>query len=370
MRIRYLVPRCTPDNSHGRYVIELARRFASAHQVTVFSGRFGDAPESGIEHRHLPVPNRPTAIRLAAMWAFAQTLDHEADIVHVQGADAPPGNVATAHCCNAAMRKAAGADAGVVRRANYAVGSRLEKHCFTHGSTRVVIAVSNRVRDEIELEYGVERARVTVIPPGVDTQEFTPAPPEVRAQARKRIGLDNSEFVIAFVGGDYRTKGLVPLISAVSRLDRRFRVIAAGLTPDAELRAILQRTGCMESIRCLGVVKQMNSFYAAADCFVLPTRYDTFSLATLEAMASGLPVVVSRAAGVTELVANGRDALVLEEPADVEALVGVLRHLQNDTAFRRTLAEGAHRTAERHTWDEVARRTLVVYEGVIRDPNH
>src|SRR5262245_23902475 len=106
MRISYIVPRCSPDNSHGRYVIELAKRLKSHHSITVYSGMFGDQVSTDIERRYLPVPNRPAVVRLAALWmtSFASVSRAHEDIVHVQGADAPVANVVTAQCCTAAMR--------------------------------------------------------------------------------------------------------------------------------------------------------------------------------------------------------------------------------------------------------------------------
>ena len=64
MKISFFVPRCIPDNSHGRYVIELAKRFSSNHQVTIYSGAFSQLP-TAINTRSLPVPNRPAIGRLA-----------------------------------------------------------------------------------------------------------------------------------------------------------------------------------------------------------------------------------------------------------------------------------------------------------------
>src|SRR5262245_32543605 len=106
MRITFLVPRCTPDNSHGRYVIELSRRLSRHNTVVVHSGSFSEPPTPSMKHRFLPIPDRPAIARLASLWVTAPltTKRLSGDVVHIQGADAPVGNVVTAHCCNAAMR--------------------------------------------------------------------------------------------------------------------------------------------------------------------------------------------------------------------------------------------------------------------------
>jgi UDP-glucose:(heptosyl)LPS alpha-1,3-glucosyltransferase len=114
-----------------------------------------------------------------------------------------------------------------------------------------------------------------------------------------------------------------------------------------------------------GTTTEIAPFFAAADCYVLPTRYDTFSMATLEAMASHLPVIVSRLAGVAELLSHNHDSLILDDPDDVDSLVEYLIRLQRDGALGERLGAEARRTAERHSWDQVARQTLSVYQEAL-----
>lgn len=363
MRIRFLVPRCTPDNSHGRYVIELASRLAAAHEVTVHAGRFSQPLPSLVRCHHLPVPNRPALARLAALWTSSSLLNRsDVDVVHVQGADAPVGNVITAHCCNAAMRAAAGPPATIRRKINYAIGAAAEKHCFGRKAVRRVIAVSQKVRGEIEREYRIQPTKIVVVPHGVDGESFHPRNrPLERERVRRHLGLTSDDFVVLFVGGDYRVKGLIPLLSAVGNFGQRLKILAAGVSEDSLLRGIVQRQHLGARIRLLGVRKDMPLLYAAADCFTLPTNYDTFSLATLEAMASGLPIIVSRDAGVAELLDPGRDSLVLDDAGDVDALTAALQRLVRDETLRERLGWEARKTAERYTWEEVARRTVEVY---------
>ena len=368
MRIGFVVPRCTPDNSHGRYVIGLATRLAAERDVTVYAGAFWPPLPSAIRRRQLPVPNRPAVARLAALWSasLAAMQWQRFDIVHIQGADAPVGNVVTAHCCNAAMREAAPPTPTLRRRANYAIGIAVERYCFAKPATRAVIAVSNKVKEEIERHYGVESRKIVVLAPGVDTELFHPRHrDEVRPAVRGRLRLAPDDFVVAFVGGDYRLKGLVPLLESVRVAQAPVNVLAIGVTADAALRGLVAREGLVRRVRFLGNVADIASLYAAADCFVLPTRYDTFSLATLEAMASGLPVIVSRAAGVSEHLTDGVDALLLDDPDDTEIIAGHLRRLADDPGLRAELSRAARRTAEQHSWERVVEQTLVVYGRVL-----
>ncbi len=368
MRISFLVPRCTPDNSHGRYVIELAQRLAEAHSVTVYSGAFWHPLRSRVHCRFVLVPSRPAIARLASLWATSLALAprRAADIVHIQGADAPVGNVVTAHCCNAAMRAAAPADVSLTRRWNYAIGTAAERHCFLQPSTRRLIAVSRQVARDVERYYGVAPERIVLIPHGVDAETFHPRNRAQHREAiRQRLAIATDDFVIAFVGRDFRLKGLPVLLEAVRRSGLRITIIAIGVGPQRAPEGIRRSNGPSGRVLCVGPVSESVPYYAAADCFALPTRYDTFSLATLEAMASGLPVVVSRAAGVSELLSPGSDSFVLERPDDVDVLAHALESLVRDQGLREALGEAARKTAERHSWDEVARLTLEVYRETL-----
>ncbi|HEX4601157.1 MAG TPA: glycosyltransferase family 4 protein [Gemmatimonadales bacterium] len=362
MRIGFFVPSCTPENSHGRYVIELGKRLAAQHDVVIHAGAFWPPLRSLVQCRALPIVNRPAAVRLATLWMAAGIVaKSRLDVVHVQGADAPIGDVVTAHCCNAAMRRAEHHDVTWVRRLNYALGVAAERHCLTRRGTRRVIAVSDRVKGEIERYYGVDGATVTVIPPGVDAQAFHPRNRATLRQAtRERLGLAPDAFVVAFVGRDDRRKGLGTLVDAVHVAGPGVQALAVGPRARTHLR-----TTSGDQVTFVRATPDIVPYYAAADCFALPTRYDTFSLATLEAMASGLPTIVSRAAGVSDYLTDGVDALILEDAGDVTTLAAHLRRLASDQALRARVARGGRETAERFSWERTVARTVDVYRQAL-----
>ena len=367
MRIGYFLPRCTPENSHGRYVIELAGRLAREHSVTVYAGRTWPPLRTMVQCRSLPVPNRPAIARLAGLWVSSIVARKRSfDIVHIQGADAPVGNVVTAHFCNSTVRQAARRYAGLYRRFNNALGEVAERFCMSKSSTKRIIAVSRMVKSEIVKEYGVNPNNIVVISDGVDLAAFNPGlRTTLRRQARVHLGLEEEDFVVLFVGGDYRRKGLVTLLEALERVARPMKVLSVGMKPDSALVRFIRRVGLSDLVRFVDSTPDIASMYAVADCFALPTRYDTFSMATLEAMASGVPVVVSAAAGITEHLTDGLDSVILREPGDVESLVKHLDRLGGDDVFRSRLSERGRETAERFSWDNIAEQTLEVYRQVI-----
>jgi UDP-glucose:(heptosyl)LPS alpha-1,3-glucosyltransferase len=254
------------------------------------------------------------------------------------------------------------------RRMNQWLGTLAEEYCFRGRHPARIIAVSQQLKADLESTYGIDRDRITVIYHGVDTEAFHPDVRNLHRDAvRRRLGISSAQFVVLFVGGDYERKGLLPLLSAAALLGATVHLLAVGVRLDARLRNALSG---MESgtVTFVDHSDDMSQYYAAADLFALPTFYDTFSLATVEAMASGLPVIVTQAAGVAEILSPGRDAFVLESPVSVQALAHTIRRIAQDAVLRSNLGSEARRTAEHFTWDQVARRTFEVYSEVRHDP--
>jgi UDP-glucose:(heptosyl)LPS alpha-1,3-glucosyltransferase len=261
-------------------------------------------------------------------------------------------------------------DGGLYRRFNYALGTAVEKYCMTKGTTRKVIAVSERVKVEIESEYGVDSRKAVVIHHGVDLQTFHPGiRNRWRDAVRGQFGLGPNDFVAAFVGGDYQRKGLLTLLKALRQTSRPVKAIIIEVVPDKTLRAFIALNHLTPLVRFIGRTSDVAPLYAAADCFVLPTRYDTFSMATLEAMACGLPVLVSKCAGVSELLTHDLDSLLLDDPRDADSLAQHIDRLARDQMLVATFGASARKTAEQHSWDQVAERTLSVYYEALTHPN-
>jgi glycosyltransferase involved in cell wall biosynthesis len=359
VKIAYIVPRCVPDNSHGRYVIELASRLTREHDVTIYSGAFVQGLPVTITRRVLPVVDWPMIGRMATTWAAALMTPSAGrqDVVHIQGADAPTGTVVTAHCCTAAM-SAAAPPTTMHRRISHAVGARAERFSFGKSSTRAVIAVSQKVRDEVEQHYHVPTSKMTVVSPGVDLDTFNPTSlARKRVKIRQDLGIADGEFAVLYVGGDQKLKGLDPLLQALRQIGAPATGLIVGVSP------LRRPSGVVERIHWIGRTSDIVPYFAAADCFVLPTLYDTFSLATLEAMAGGIPSIVSRAAGIAELITDRQHALLLDDPASVEELASKIRQLIDDRELRACLAAGGREFAEQHSWDRVAAQTLDVYRA-------
>jgi UDP-glucose:(heptosyl)LPS alpha-1,3-glucosyltransferase len=186
--------------------------------------------------------------------------------------------------------------------------------------------------------------------------------PRVRAEARDRWGLRPDETVALFAAMNYRLKGLVPLLHALSRLaaDVPFRLLVLGNPRTGPYQRLARRLGVADLVCFGGFCSPMREAYFASDFLVHPTFYDPCSLVVLEALACGLPVITTRYNGAAELLSPPRDGHVLDDPHDHEALARAMRQLL-DPARRAACAQAARQAAALWTFEQHYRKLLRVF---------
>ncbi|GAJ05049.1 unnamed protein product, partial [marine sediment metagenome] len=125
-----------------------------------------------------------------------------------------------------------------------------------------------------------------------------------REEIREEFNIGNDEFLILFVGSGYRRKGLRYLIEAISLLkeEKPLKVLVVAKGKKRPYLRLARRLGREDKIIFTGGRKDLRKFYAASDLFVLPTVYEPFGNVCLETLASGLPIIVSRAGGAAEII--------------------------------------------------------------------
>lgn len=195
----------------------------------------------------------------------------------------------------------------------------LEKRIFR--DTRLVIANSKMVKEQIINHYGLPEDRILTIYNGADLERFNPQNRDLwRHSVRHSLGISEESMVLLFVGSGFERKGLGTLIKALPLIKTDTKVLIIGKGRVNKYTAIAKRLGVSERILFLGTQNEIERFYAAADLFVLPTLYDPFSNATLEAMASGIPVITTENNGVAEIIENGKEGYVMEFISDHKEL--------------------------------------------------
>jgi len=219
-----------------------------------------------------------------------------------------------------------------------------------------VIAQGEFLRGVIE-EVGVDPALVRVINNGVDLAEFSAAAPYPHPRPYV-LGVGS---LVPHKGFDVLVRGYAALPAGSPDL------LIAGAGPEQEpLRRLAEGLGVGDRVHLLGVVTGAAkvALYRSAVCFVCPSRREPFANVILEALASGLAVVAADVGGNREMIADGRNGLLV--PADAPAALGdALRRLIADPGRRATLAAGARKAAAGYAWEAVADRYLDLYREVV-----
>lgn len=214
---------------------------------------------------------------------------------------------------------------------------------------KTIIAVSNRVRVLLSKRHGLPESRFVVVPNGVDTARFSPEHlAELRAQARLSPDV-GQETLFLLLAQNMLLKGADNAIRALGKLVREgaaVRLVIAGATSDPWWRRLVARCGAEGRVSFLGFVGDVVPLYAAADAVVHPTRADACSLATLEGMAAGLPVITTLMNGAAERICDGENGLLVQDPEDTVVLAAHMRRLL-DPQERKRIGAAARETAKR-----------------------
>ena len=146
----------------------------------------------------------------------------------------------------------------------------------------------------------------------------------------------------AFVGSEWERKGLESAIRALS-LAPDWTLVIAGGGEQARYRRLAESVGVGESVRWLGVTRDVQLLYQLADAFLLPSSYEAFSIATLEAAASGLPMLVTPVNGARELIKDGQNGFLIGREPD--QIAERLNRLAADSTLRESLGKAARESA-------------------------
>ncbi|MGO8689875.1 MAG: glycosyltransferase family 4 protein [Thermoguttaceae bacterium] len=234
-------------------------------------------------------------------------------------------------------------------------------------SERIVVAISQMCARDFQQYHGVAAERIRLVYHGIDVERFSPGQRELYREAvRRRLGIRPEEMVVLFAGHDHRRKGLATAVRAVRRLRARgapARLLVIGGRRGSGAAPAPQRRG--DAVLLLGPVEDPVHYYAAADALVLPSFYDPFGLVVLEAAACGLPVVASRWTGASELLHDGLDGYVLDDPADDASCAERLERLL-DPVVRQSMGEAARRLALQYTLDRNCDALLAIYQERVR----
>ena len=356
------------DKQHGteRCVAEQIERLAGDYEIHLYSSRVEDVDLSGITWHRVSAIGGPHLFAyiwwLCAnrfqRWRDAKFRGIIPDVIYSPGVNCLDADVVSVHVLFSKVREQIAQEQNRVtawplilhRRIYYRLIQSLENKVYGRDDI-FLAAVSEKGAQDIRARFGPKK-HLSVIYHGVDAAKFNPQRRiELRAGARAELHLPTDSFAILFVGNDWRNRGLPCLLKAVGMLkDPNAHVLVVGTDASADYQKIAENLGLSGRVHFLAPRRDVEFYYAAADAYAGPSLEDTFSLPPAEAMACGLPVITSRATGVSEIIHHGEDGLVLEDPADAKTLSEWLARLACDANWRNQLGTAATRTAAGYTW--------------------
>ena len=354
---------------------------AEGHEVHLLGARIRGTWNPRTTIRPIRCASRPRWLEVVEFSRRAAALVRREgfDIVHNQIRPFTPGLVTAGGGCHRFyLREVLPLEKGrLVARLKWAsplqvVLLALERKGYRPDRCPYIIANSSLGRAGILRYYPMPPERVIVAHNGVDATRFSPAlRGRYRAERRLALGIGAEDILVLFVGSGFARKGLGPLLAALMRLrdgGLLCHLVVVGSGPVRHWQRQPAGLGLGDRLHFVGRVGDPESYYAAADVFALPTFFDPFANATLEAMASGLPVITSRQNGASEILRPGEDGLVVDRPDDVAGLAEALTSLL-DPETRNAIGDQARQTALKFPWQRPLERTLEVYREALRAEN-
>ena len=361
------------------YVFNLSRHLLDrCHEVHIFAHRFGQDQDKRLLFHHVPAitfwsplkhwtfaVNAPkiikkTGIKFDIVHGFTQTLFQ--DIYRVGGGCHWDYMMHTYPLMQSAFGK-------IVLCLNPRHFSLLllERIIFKRKCYKQITCISEQCKKEIIHHYKLPANDVEVIYNGADTDVFTPQNRlKNRDSIRAKYSIFKEDVLLLFVGSGFKRKGLKYIIDALPLIDtdKKIKLLVAGRGKVREYQKLAKENGIIDKIIFAGVYKNIQEIYAAGDIFVFPSEYDAFGTACLEAMASGLPVVVSKTSGVSEIITHGKDGFVVNHPIDAKEMVEYIELLM-EKEKREEMGSAARQKSEMYSFEANIEKTLRIYHRVL-----
>ena len=365
----------TTGGGAERYAVAVVEQLAQRHEVHVFTQHVGNRL-AGVTYHPVALPlRRPRWINqlyfaTATWWATRRGFD----VVHSHE-NSWHGQVQTVHVLPVKHNLFHG-------KHGFALAARclkvltsprlitylcLERLRYAPQAKRRVVLTSQALFKDFVTAYPAARRMTEVIAPGV-AQAPGACSIALQQEARALVGLPLQGRGLLFVGNDFRKKGLPTLLQALAMLPSDVWLAVVGQSrQDADMRSLVQSLGLKDRVWFLGMQTDMDPVYRAADALAHPTLEDTYAMVVLEAMAHGLPVVVSGApwCGIAADLSDGVNALILQDPTSDSEISCRVAKVFGDKAFAQTLSDHAVGFARGLTWQAAAAHYEEVYQRLL-----
>jgi len=248
----------------------------------------------------------------------------------------------------------------------------VEKKMVYEGNCKKFVAVSSLTRDIFLQEYNIETDRVAVINPGVDLNYYAPHDKEsARNNIRRELGINTDELIIIFAAMNFEIKGLDDVLFSLAKLkaqNKKFKLIVVGKGNIDKYTKLAKHARIFSDVIFTGPLnrEKLRTIYVAGDIYIMLSKFDTFGMVVLEAMAAGLPVVISKNVGAKDIVRESENGFIVSDTSDADYIASKIALLLNEN-IRRKMADAARQTAAQNTWDNVTNKYAAIYENILKE---
>lgn len=243
----------------------------------------------------------------------------------------------------------------------------VEEKALNGSRVPLVLPVSSLVKDELLRVYDIPEPKIRVIHPGVSTDRFSGLNKDMcRREIRELHGLSPNDIIVLFVGMNFEVKRLELILGSIAGLvgkrnrNSAMKLLVVGKGREGRYRSLARDLGIVNRVVFAGVTNEVEKYYLASDIFAMPSAFDTFGLAVLEAMAAGLPVIITRTVGARDLIDPGVHGFILPENPSLSDMTEVLTTLIQPE-MRKKMGENSRKAALKHDWDIVANKVANIY---------
>ena len=314
----------TKSSPAGSCVLAEINGLAASYHILAVTAELDNEYPERIEWLRVPLPRGPVLLRYVLfhtlapfVYALWRLRGGRAAIIQTTQGQFPPADIAYAHFCHRAYLKNQWLNSTVSgprrwsRWLSHQFNAFFEKLAFSR--CRVLVVPSQGLARELAKEYPEVKDKIEVISNPVAIDRFTRPIDFDRTAMRTRLGLAENDLVLSFMAlGDFSRKGLGLLIEALGQLDdtqrNGLKLLVIGGQPDEieTFRTYATQFGVESGLVFVGMQKEVNTYLWVSDAYAFPSAYEVFSLAILQAAASGLPVLVTKGLyGAEEMVVDG-----------------------------------------------------------------
>jgi glycosyltransferase involved in cell wall biosynthesis len=374
------------DKHHGteRIIAEWISRLASSFEIHLYSQRVTELDLSQITwHR---VPEVPGPHLLNYLWWFAanhlwRLWDRHVrgvryDLVFTPGINCLDADVISVHIVFAEYCRLAAAELSLRnnpvkswprllhRKLYYKSIIALERRIYSNPKHQLIL-IAKKTADDLKRHYDRQDA-IPIVYVGLNHEIFNHENRlRLRAQARETFQLSKDAFVLLLIGNDWKKKGLDTLLLSLTYLrDLPVVLLVAGHDNTGPYKNLAAWHRVEAAVKFLPTRPDVVFYYSAADANVGPSLEDTFALPTAEAMACGLPVITSLENGTSEIIADGRDGLLLRSATDAGELAEKIRELYSDRGLCERLGENGSKAVASYTWENNVLKIGAIFNEV------